>query len=337
MRRDRHCKMKGAAFAAAVALLFCSVRTFAIESVALPLEVIREDVVSLELPTIDEDETSVFDFILDPQKLLYATGAARLGGGTVEEEATLFFQNKEGQYDFSKYSDQLTVTNRSTVPVRLTISAYITDLGELKVVGSDDFTDSEDCSIYMAVVDNQGNVLPLSAEGEVSITLEMRAVPENAYVYRFSEDLQTYQLEVDLGEIDFDRYSFGLTGACNPNADWRNVSVHPMVTVTWRVEPMVAEQEGLPAEKRSIVQNEDVLEDGDIKGDTPIIDEDEQQSGEDGNTTEDDPTVDNDGQQSGEGGDVTEDDPDITGEGQQSEEDGNISGDVEAEGTVSGN
>lgn len=303
MRKDQRYKVRCTAVVAAAVLLFCSARAFAIEGVALPLEVVREDVISLELPTIDEGETSIFDFILDPQKLLYATGAVRLGGGSVEEEAALLFQNKEGQYDFSKYSDQLTVTNRSTVPVRLTISAYITDLGELQVVGSDDFTDSEDCSIYMAVVDSQGNVLPISADGGISITLEMQAAPENAYVYRLSEDLQTYRLDVALDEIDFDKYSFGLMGACNPNADWRKVSVHPMVTVTWRVEPMVIEQEELPVEKRSTVQSEDALEDGDITEDDPIIAEEEQQLEEE----------------------------------QRPEEDENVSEDIEMEGTVSGN
>lgn len=317
MRKDQHYNVRCITILAAVVLLLCSVRAFATESVTLPIEVIREDVVSLELPIIDEGDTSVFDFILDPQKLLYATGAARFGGGSVEEDATLFFHNKEGQYDFSKYSDQLTVTNRSTVPVRLTVSAYISDLGELQVVGSDDFTDSADCSIYMAVVDSEGNVLPLSADGEVSITLEMQAAPENAYVYRLSEDLQTYRLEVALGEIDFDKYSFGLVGACNPNADWRNASVHPMVTVAWRFEPMAVERQELPVEKRSIVQPEGALKDGNI--------------------TESDSTNTEGDQQSEKDGDISEDDPVIDKDGQQPKEDENNLGDIGAGGTVSGN
>lgn len=290
MRKGQHYKVRCTAIVAVAVLLLCTARTFAMESVTLPLEVVREDVISLELPTIIEGEKSILDFVIDPQKLLYFTGAARLGGGTVEEEATLLFQNKEGQYDFSKYSDQLTVTNRSTVPVRLTISACITDLGEVKVVGSDDFAGSEDCSIYMAIVDSQGNVLPLSADGEVDITLEMRAAPENTYVYSLSEDLQTYQLEMNraLDEIDFDKYSFGLMGACNPNADWQMCkSVHPIVAVTWRVEPIVTEQQELSVEKRSILQTEDVLEDGDITEDDHIIDKDEQKFGEDENISRD--------------------------------------------------
>lgn len=303
MRKDQCYKVRWAAIVAAAVLLTCSARAFAIESVTIPLEMEREDVVSLELPTIVESETSVFDFILDPQKLLYKTDAARFGGGTVEEGATLLFQNKEGQYDFSRYSDQLTVTNRSTVPVRLTISACITDLGELQVVESDDFTDSEDCSIYIAVVDSQGNVRPISADGEVSISLEMHAAPDNAYVYSLNEDLQTYQLVMSgtQDEIDFDKYSFGLVGACNPNADWRNVSVHPVITVTWRVEPVMTVQEAVPTENREVLQKGDVSEDG------PIIEEP-----------------------------VIEDEP-VPDDRQEPSADENVSDDAETENTVSGN
>lgn len=303
MRKDRCYKVRWAAIVAAAVLLTCSARAFAIESVTIPLEMEREDVVSLELPTIVESETSVFDFILDPQKLLYKTDAARFGGGTVEEGATLLFQNKEGQYDFSRYSDQLTVTNRSTVPVRLTISACITDLGELQVVESDDFTDSEDCSIYIAVVDSQGNVRPISADGEVSISLEMHAAPDNAYVYSLNEDLQTYQLVMSgtQNKIDFDKYSFGLVGACNPNADWRNVSVHPVITVTWRVEPVMTVQEAVPTENREVLQKGDVSEDG------PIIEE---------------PMI--------------EDEP-VPDDRQEPSVDENVSDDAEMENTVSGN
>lgn len=243
MRKKQCCKMRLTAIIVTGVLFFCSVRTFAIEEVQLPVEMVGDDIVVLEIPTIVEGETSIFNFYLDPQQLLYRTNAARFGGGTVEEGATMLFHNREGRYDFSRYSDQLTVTNRSTVPVCLTLSVRITDLGEVQMVGSNDFTDSQACSMYMAVVDSRGNVLPISAEGEISISLEIQAAPENAYVYRLNEDLQTYQLVLsgDQDEIDFDKYSFGLVGACNPNADWWNVSVHPAVSVTWQVKPLIAE------------------------------------------------------------------------------------------------
>lgn len=59
------------------------------------------DIVNVVLPTVTAGETSPLDFLLDPQGLLYETGAMRYGGGVVEEGATLLFRNSGGSYDFS--------------------------------------------------------------------------------------------------------------------------------------------------------------------------------------------------------------------------------------------
>ena len=169
----------------------------------------------------------------------------------MEEDATLLFYNKEGEYDFSQHSDWLTVTNRSTVPVRVTITAQVTDFGDLKLVESADFAESTEPDIYLAIVDDQGNIQPLSVDGQVSVSFEMDAVPENTYVFRLDEETHTYQygMSMDPNRINFDTYSFGLIGACNSNAEWQDISVHPMITVTWYVEPiMPEEQEEAPVE-----------------------------------------------------------------------------------------
>ena len=227
------------------------IKAFATESITLPVQVVGEDVVSISLPVVSESETSVFDFILDPQGLLYETDAVRYGGGRVEEGATLLFHNEEGEYDFSKRSDWLTVTNRSTVPVRVTVTAQVTDFGDLKLVESADFAESTEPDIYLAIVDDQGNTQPLSVDGQVSVSFEMDATPENTYVFRLDEENHTYQygMSMDPNMVDFDTYSFGLIGACNPNAEWQDISVHPTITVTWYVEPiMPEEQQEVPVE-----------------------------------------------------------------------------------------
>nr|WP_296437883.1 hypothetical protein [uncultured Acetatifactor sp.] len=82
----------------------------------------REDILSVELPVIAEGEPSPFDFILDPWGLLYETSAIRYGGGAVEESATMLFHNKEREYDFSRYSDKLSIANPSGIPVIVTVS-----------------------------------------------------------------------------------------------------------------------------------------------------------------------------------------------------------------------
>lgn len=248
MKRGRYLKLRWTSILAAAALAVFSLypaRVFAVESIMLPTQVVGNDVVSMSLPIVSDSETSVFDFILDPQGLLYSTDAVRYGGGTVEEGATLLFYNKEGDYNFSHHSDWLTVTNRSTVPVRVTITAQVTDLGDIRLVESADFAESTEPDIYLAIVDDQGNIQPLSDDGQASVSLEMDAAPENTYVFRLDEETHTYQygMSMDPNRIDFDTYSFGLIGACNANAEWQNISVHPTITVTWCVEPIMPEQE----------------------------------------------------------------------------------------------
>lgn len=201
------------------------------------------DVINMVLPTATEGEKSPFDFILDPQGLIYETDAIRYGGGVVEEGATLLFCNQEGDYDFSRYSDQLTVKNQGIVPVSVTVTAYISDFEGIEIIGEENFSESQACSVYLAIVDDQGNVQPLSAEGEVSINQVLEAASEDGPA----------------------AYSFRLTGACSPDADWQGVAVHPVVTVTWRMEPMTAEEDRATDEGEQ-TQNEDMDIAGSVSG-----------------------------------------------------------------------
>ena len=232
----------------AAAMLFSSLAypttVFAIESITLPVQVLENDVVSISVPTVREGETSVFDFIMDPQGLLYATDAARYGGGRVEEGATLLFHNNEGEYNFSGHSDWLTITNSSTVPVYVSVKAQVNDLGNIGLAESADFEGSTEPEIYLAIEDDEGNIQPLSAGGQSVISLEMDAVPKNAYAYRLDEETHTYQYEMimDSQMINFDTYSFRLTGKCNLAANWQYVYGSPALTVTWCVEPVISEQ-----------------------------------------------------------------------------------------------
>lgn len=239
-------------------LLAGSVNVRAVDTVTLPLEVYGKDVVSVALPAISEEGESPFDFIIDPQGLIFATDAAKYGGGKVEEDATILFRNHDGEYDFSRRSDGLTVKNRSNVPVVVTVTASIESLGDIELSGSTDYGDSEVCSMYLAVVDDEGNEKPISEDGEISISTEMREAPEDAYIYRIDEENGSYSYELSRSpeEIDFDSYSFGLTGYCNPNGKWEDVSVHPVVKVTWKVEPVLSEEEEEEPEQQEELEEE---------------------------------------------------------------------------------
>ncbi len=258
-----------AALAITVGVLAFPASVSAAGGTVLPVEVFGRDVVSVGIPVVTEGEKSPFDFILDPQGLLYETNAMRYGGGTVEEGASLLFHNSAGGYDFSSYSDRLTVTNQSTVPVTVTISAHVSNLDGVGIAGSGDFLGDETQSIYLALVDDEGNIQPISANGDASFSWIMQAAPENAYVYTINEEEHTYEcaLSRDPASIDFDTYSFGLLGACNPNADWKGISIHPVVTVTWRVDPLLPEQEK-PLEE----QSDEMLEEQDRKSEDSELD-----------------------------------------------------------------
>ena len=267
------------------------IQAFAIESITLPVEVVNDDIVSISLPVISESEISVFDFILDPQGLLYETDAVRYGGGRVEEGATLLFYNKEGEYDFSKHSDWLTVTNRSTVPVQVTVTAQVMDFGDIRLTESDDFGENTEPEVYLAIEDDKGNILPLSADEKTTVNLEMSAAPENTYVFSIDEENQTYRygMSMDPDMVDFDTYSFRLIGACNSNADWRNISIHPTITVTWHVEPiMPEEQEETSEEALAEEENESTTDDDtETEDDVPVDEPDDNNDQDEGNDQDD--------------------------------------------------
>ncbi len=181
--------------------------------------------ISVEFPVIPTDDSSPFNFILDPQGLINATHAVRYGGRNFEEGATLYFENAGGEYDFSHTSDFLTVTSRSTVPVRVRVRASLENREGIGLSPENFFGDAEDY-LYLALVDDEGGVYPFDREGKAEIEYEMAEQTEGGST----------------------NYSFGLTGACNPAADWTLVSAGPHITVTWTAEPVVAEEE---AEKES--------------------------------------------------------------------------------------
>ena len=252
--------------------------TEAFGSVMLPT--IKEEIISVDLPTVGDE--SPFDFYIDPQGLLYDTGAVRHGGGVVEEGAYLLFHNHDDdEYDFSGRSDRLKVTNRSTVPVNIKITAKISDLGNLRMDQDGSFEDEDDCAIYLAIVDDEGNERVLSEDGEVSVEVTLSSAPSEAYTFRYDESTDTYEYVYQNDkDISFDSYSFGLRGACNANADWSGISAAPRVMVTWSVDPVYpdrSEETDEEAEEESVeeISDEQDLENVSEETGEPATDDEE--------------------------------------------------------------
>lgn len=216
----------------------------AAESVILPTNQHKENIISVIFPSICEQESSPLDFLIDPEQLVYQTDAAKYGGGRVDSGATLLFRNHNGDYNFSRYSDKFTITNQSNVPVVVKVTASIANIDSIEMVGNTNFGETTVTSMYMAIVDDEGHERPLQENGEVSITIEMQEAPENAYAYYIDENsgTQSYSMTSSPENIAFDVYSFGLVGYCNPNGDWASVKESPKVTLTWSFEAILPEE-----------------------------------------------------------------------------------------------
>lgn len=260
--------------------------TEAFGSVMLPT--IKEEIISVDLPTVGDE--SPFDFYIDPQGLLYETDGIKYGGGVVEEGAYLLFRNhNDGEYDFSRYSDRLSVTNRSTVPVIVKITAKISDIGDLRMDQDGVFDGEDDPAIYLAIVDDEGNERVLSEDGEVSVEIEMNQAPSEAYTYHYDESTDSYEYIYQSDEdISFDTYSFGLRGECNANADWSGISASPRVMVTWSVDPVMPDRpeetdEDIEKEASEEISDEQDLEDVSEEVEEPATDDEEKDANTEGN------------------------------------------------------
>ena len=213
-------------------------RVTTVKKVIVPVQRAMPQAVSVILPTVAEP--SPFNFLMDPQELIYLTSAEKYGGGTVEEGATLLFRNTSGAYDFSSYSDKLTIKNESNVAVNIIVNASISDTSGINIVSSPDFGDSTGCDMYIALVDNKGQEIPLDDDGKIVANARLAASPESNYTYYLDQETGNYACVFNpVG--GFDEYSFGLRGRCNPNGDWKDVNVTPDIVLTWSFEAEDAE------------------------------------------------------------------------------------------------
>lgn len=198
---------------------------------------VKTDIYQVVLPT---DTKGIFDFILDPQGLINKTGAAAYDGDTFEDGATVFFKRTDGQaeVDYSKTSDFVTITNKSSIAVNVSLNVSISpdSIEGITLTDDKEFTDDSGASLYLAVIDGE-NEIPIGEDG-VKIDVTIDAAPEGAYEYLYKDDIDEYiyKLSDDLSGIEFYNYSFQLTGTANGRGDWSEVmGVEPEITVAWEI------------------------------------------------------------------------------------------------------
>lgn len=187
-------------------------------------------------------DKSIYDFILDPRGWAQ-TGSLSAAGLKLEPNASVYFKNQSGNFDYSSTSDALTITNRSTTKVDVTLKAQLTGMEGIKLTGDNTFANGTDPSacVYFALIDSNGKKSYLDKYGAfLKATMDGR--PE-AYNKKYDTVTKKYKYELksntDLAaeNIIFPEYSFRLTGVCNGVDSWSRVPSiqNTKMEVTWVV------------------------------------------------------------------------------------------------------
>lgn len=202
------------------------------------------------LPTSAE---GTFDFKMDPQGLIAKTSGDALEGALFEDDATVLFNtaSADASGDWKKKSNYIEVLNRGTVAVDVSVDATVTGLSTIKMASSDSFTSGDAAvpELYLAFTasgdasgDAKNSNVPIltTDAGKTTATIKAKLPAASGDLYEFtwtSGNGYSYDLASGNASGDatmFPDYSFALTGACNPYADWTAVKdVAPQVNVVW--------------------------------------------------------------------------------------------------------
>ncbi len=226
------------------------------EAIAVETDAPETDIYSVILPVVEDKDP--FNFFIDPKNILY-NSFKDSDEVTVEEGANLLFINRtEEKVGLSGNSDKLSIINQSTMPVDVTITATIENIEGINLVQTEDFGDSEECDLYLALTDENGNEIPLSKEGEVTLTVRLDKAPIEAYAYVLDEESGEYRYAYQmLEDIVFSSYSVGIKGSANKEGDWTIPTGKPKVQVSWHVEPVKEEDSEDSNEPAEDAQNEE--------------------------------------------------------------------------------
>ncbi len=235
---------------------------------------LSHDVFRVVLPT-EESYTGAFDYVMDPLGLLLDTNNTKYEGYKFDNTSggLLYFHNNTKAaaspfYTYTNESDALTVQNKSTKAVNLTVKVTATSVDGIPMTTDDTFgasgTADTDTSLYLALVGEDAagtkttKAIDSTGMAFISVPLDpiQAATPgtdPEPYIIQWNPITDAYEYVPNPASNDtnatIDSYSFNLIGKCNPVAaagatgpsreDWLEVlepGLSPELEIVWTVE-----------------------------------------------------------------------------------------------------
>ena len=235
---------------------------------------LSHDVFRVVLPT-EESYTGAFDYVMDPLGLLLDTNNTKYEGYKFDNTSggLLYFHNNTKAaaspfYTYTNESDALTVQNKSTKAVNLTVKVTATSVDGIPMTTDDTFgasgTADTDTSLYLALVGEDAagtkttKAIDSTGMAFISVPLDpiQAATPgtdPEPYIIQWNPITDAYEYVPNQASNDtnatIDSYSFNLIGKCNPVAaagatgpsreDWLEVlepGLSPELEIVWTVE-----------------------------------------------------------------------------------------------------
>lgn len=218
--------------------------------------VATSDVFSVVLPT---EAGTTFDYLLDPDGLIKATSGSRYNGKVFDDDKTLYFLHASkvdgtvggtagtANCDYTDTSDEITVINKSTGAVDLTVTAKIAAADGVKMAATADMTGDGE-NLYMALVGNDGAADDTKAITTEGVELTASIAPDaNAYEVKWipgtGDEAGKYEKSLTTAAqasdyTGFKSYTFKLTGACKANDTALTALKEnpPKIDLTWSVK-----------------------------------------------------------------------------------------------------
>lgn len=190
---------------------------------------LEKKVTNVELPT---DTDHQFNYTIDPERLIQETDGAKYGDGYTfpaeDSDTGVYFLTAEKTY--ANTSKALTVTNKSSHDIKLTVTAKAEALDTDIALAESSTITGEDPQLYLGFTVGTDTKAITSAETSVSATIA--GMPTN---FETKVDSGAYKYAEINNATGWKTADITLTGACNQAVTTSNMTT-PKVTVTWKFD-----------------------------------------------------------------------------------------------------